>query len=261
MTIVVTPGPLPDDGTRIKVDPTLDAFVQGTVITNIGAEQFGSGADVSFVVTATDPPATSARTNGMLWYRRGEGVLYMWDNQQAAQGIALWVAVSNRKEMVVRVQSGPARRGSVMWLDSGGVGAFTEYHGIQVGANRMVMKVQATEGDSTLQSLRAYPVPPYLVCTSDVSQSFEVTGASGVGAGAYQTAVELGYCQARVYGGAGVGPGHGVLTASVPADAWLLSTAPYGSNNSFGAHVVGSGPPSGGLLLVFVRSTPASLVF
>jgi hypothetical protein len=259
VTIKVTPGPLPDDGTRIKVDPTLDAFVNGTTLENFGPEDFAGASEISFMVSATDAPATDARIPNMLWFRRGEGVTYTWDLQ-----VGLWLAMSNRKEMAVRLQGGPAKLGSVVWMDvGGGDGQFTEYHGVQLGNNRMVLKAAATEMESTVASLRNFPTPPFFLCTSDVALTFNVTSFSGVGDGVYQSVVELGYYPAQVKGmDVSEGPAHGVLQASNPSDAWWMAQTPYAATNSMGAHIVGSGPPSGdGTLLVFLKSTPASLCF
>lgn len=264
MTVEIIPGPVPADGTRINANNVLTSFVQGTRLTNFGPANFVNSQGINFLVSATNAPETSTRSAGMLWFRRGEGVLYFWDAKQAGESIALWVATSNRKECVVRVQSGPASLGSVLWMDSGaGQGQFTEFHGVQVGANRMVIKTCATDMDDTNIELRSHPVPPYFVCCSDVALTFSVTSFSGVGDGVFQTAVELGYYPAKVVGlDASEGPGHGILQASNPSDVWFLSQNPYTESNSYGAIVVGSGPPAAnGTLLVFLRANPASLCF
>jgi hypothetical protein len=265
MTLIIDPGPLPDDGTRINVDRELDRFINNTNVRNFGPEQFANNQDVNFVVSQTDAPATGARTPGStLWFKRGEGVMYLWDAQQASESIAQWVAISNRKEMVVHLQSGPALKGSVVWLDTGVLqGQFTEYYGKQVGTNRMVMKVQATEHELGLGNnkiVRMLQVPPFLITKEAVEMTFPVTSFSGVGAGVFTTVVELGYTRAQVVGD---GPGAGILQASSPdnrPDAWIVSTEPLGFSNTWGAHVVGSGPvDSEGLQLIFLKSNPANL--
>jgi hypothetical protein len=258
MAIVVNPGPLPDDGSRINVDSVLDNFINNTNVNNFGPDEFVGNEDINFVVAQTDEPTSNVP---LLWFKRGEGVLYFRDAQSSGESIAEWVAMSNRKELVVRVQSGPAALGSVLWLDTGaGQGQFTEYYGVQVGVNRMMMKVQATEMDIPSQPLRQLPVPPYFVIQEEVPLTFSVTSFSGVGDGVYKKVVELGYCRARVNGD---GPGAGILQSSDPAEAYdmfTVSTAPLGFSNSWGAHVVGSGPvDSDGTQLIYLRGTPANV--
>lgn len=262
MALIVVPGPVPNDGTRINVDRDLDNFINNTVVRNFGPAEFVGNEDVNFVVSQTDAPATSTRTNGMLWFKRGEGVLYFWDSQQASESIAEWVAISNRKEMVVRVQSGPTKLGSVVWMDTGaGQGAFTELYGVQV-ADRMVMKVQATESSDNFVLLRQLPVPPFFITKEAVAMTYAVTGYSGVGDGVFKSVVQLGYYKAQV---SGTGPGAGIMQSSNPDDAydlWTVSNEPLGFSNCWGAHVVGSGPPdSDGRTLVFLKGTPANVGF
>jgi hypothetical protein len=260
MALIVDPGPLPDDGTRINVDRELDAFINGTKVRNFGVNEFSSNEAVHFVASQTDAPATSTRTAGMLWFKRGEGTMFFWDAQNASESLAAWVACSNRKELVVRIQSGPTLEGSVVWLDAGyGQGQFTELFGIQVDVNRMVMKCCATDMAIENSFLRALPVPPYFVAPEQ-ALTYSVTGFSGVGDGVYRSVVELGYCRAQVDG---VGPGAGILQNSNPAtrdDAWLVSTEPLGFSNSWGAHIVESGVAAAdGTLMVFLKSTPANV--
>lgn len=262
MAIIVTPGPLPSDGTRLDVDVVLAAYVNGTTIRNFGPAEFQGSRDINFVISQTDAPATSTRGPGMLWFKRGEGVLYFWDAQNASESIAQWVAISNRKEVVVHLQSGPAADGSLVWLDTGaGQGQFTEFYGKQVDANRMVIKVQATESSAPFVPLRQIPVPPFFVIPDAVPLTFAVTSFSGVGAGVYTKAVELGYTRSRVFGlDSTEGPGHGILQASNMVDGFYLSLDPLGFSNCWAAHVVGSGPPDDNQqLMVFIKGTPANL--
>jgi hypothetical protein len=261
MALEVVPGPLPEDGTRINVDRDLDRFINNTNVQNFGPEEFAQNEQINFVVSATSVPATDIRTPGMLWFKRGTGILYKWDAAQADDGIALWVAQSVRKEMVVKMQSGPAKLGSMVWLDRGTAqGPQTEYFAQQVGNNRMVMKVQATEMHTLFAVQRAYPMPPFLVALEDIPLTFPVTGPSSVGAGVFTTAVQLGYVPGQV---GAAGPGAGIVQTSNVTDrndAWIVSDTPLGYTNSWGAHVVGSGAPdSAGNLLVYVKGTPANV--
>ena len=55
MDLDITPGPLPDDGTRLNVQQDLDAFLEGTEIVAFNLENF-TDAGVAFVISATEPP-------------------------------------------------------------------------------------------------------------------------------------------------------------------------------------------------------------
>ncbi len=116
--LIITPGPVPADGTRIKIAEEMTAFVQGTNITSFGNDEF-AGAPIDFVISATDPPATSARTRATLWFARGEGKLYrwtlepqksaFWSPSEAASNTGSeghWLSLSNRRDMLVKCRWG-----------------------------------------------------------------------------------------------------------------------------------------------------------
>lgn len=117
MALIVTPGPLPADGERAKIDDFLTSFVQGTTFTNFGAAEF-SDAPIGFMISQTDAPATSVRGRGTVWFARGEGVLYKWTPEPVKSNLfspseagvntseAQWVAISNRKEAMVKCRWG-----------------------------------------------------------------------------------------------------------------------------------------------------------
>jgi len=117
MAIQITPGPLPADGARIKIEEALTAFVQGTTITNFGAEEF-EGEPIDFVISQTDAPSTDSRTRGTLWFARGEGKLYKWTPEPVDSGNYFpsepgtnqsefqWMAMSDRREQMVRCRWG-----------------------------------------------------------------------------------------------------------------------------------------------------------
>ncbi|MEE8522191.1 MAG: hypothetical protein V3S83_12595 [Gemmatimonadota bacterium] len=109
MALIITPGPLPDDGTRIKISATLNAFVSGTLLQNFGEDEFSGESDITFMVSQTDAPATNIRTRSTFWFKRGEGVAYLWTlhpsptEAPTAVTEGNWVAVSNRKEQLVQI--------------------------------------------------------------------------------------------------------------------------------------------------------------
>jgi len=75
VALKITAGPLPDDGTRIKVEDILESYVEGTALADIGLSAL---SNVTLVFSATDPPATSTRDRTTLWFERGRGRLQKW---------------------------------------------------------------------------------------------------------------------------------------------------------------------------------------
>ena len=113
MALIITPGPVPADSSRIAVEEVMTAFIQGTSITNFGPDEF-EGEPVDFITSSTDPPATSSRGRGTVWFARGTGRLYKWaiepvqseffapseaGSNTGSEGH--WVAISDRREMLV----------------------------------------------------------------------------------------------------------------------------------------------------------------
>lgn len=90
MTLEITPGPIPKDGTKLPDPETvLTQFVERTKVANFGHDEFtgvaaGNTTDDGtelhgaspYVVSQTEPPRLKKR--GMLWFHRGEGRLYLW---------------------------------------------------------------------------------------------------------------------------------------------------------------------------------------
>lgn len=80
MALAITQGPLPDDGSSVDPSTFLEAWINGSVIDDLNTENFAAGNEgINFVLSQTDPPASSTRTQGMFWFERGEGRLWVWD--------------------------------------------------------------------------------------------------------------------------------------------------------------------------------------
>ncbi len=114
MTLRVTPGPVPADGTRIIIAEAMGDFIRGTRFTNFGPDEF-VGEPIDFIISATEPPATDVRTRATLWFARGQGKLYRWTYEpqksefwapsEAASNTgsdAHWLAISDRRDMLVK---------------------------------------------------------------------------------------------------------------------------------------------------------------
>jgi hypothetical protein len=112
MTLEITPGTLRNEGPGFIPQTHFKGFIETTDVVNFGPEQFERDTNnaIHFIFSATDPPATNSRSRSLLWYRRGDGRMYAWDNAwqdtNASLSVGLWVAVSDRKDLVVRRTDG-----------------------------------------------------------------------------------------------------------------------------------------------------------
>lgn len=124
MALDITPGPLPDDGQAVDVSPDLTAFVEGTTFDNFDLDNF-TNTWTPFLISQTEPPAAAFRRPGTLWFKRGEGRLYMWTTALPSSATIVgpdvgadppvatgevvwpapgadWVSLSDRREVYVR---------------------------------------------------------------------------------------------------------------------------------------------------------------
>lgn len=161
MALIVRPGPFPVvDGERLTVEADLQAFVNGTVVTNIGRAQVQNSEVLEFVSSQTDAPDSPGR--GTLWFKRGEGRLYSWHlNPTGATG-GRWIAISDRRERLVHTKNGCAA-GEVLWL-----GPESEEEPIVEGRDgRFPMTMESLEDNSA--TTRALYIPPFVVSTTEAA--------------------------------------------------------------------------------------------
>jgi hypothetical protein len=105
MALIVTQGPLPGDGASVDPSVDLEAWISGTQVFGFDYASFKDGT-LQFVYSTTDPPAMDARFPGMLWFKRGEGRLYIMDQNNLPSGASSadldernWISLSDRKEI------------------------------------------------------------------------------------------------------------------------------------------------------------------
>jgi len=111
MPLIIQQGPLPNDGENVDPATFLEAWINGSVITGLDGSNFDTGeGGLSFVVSQTDAPASSTRTPGLFWFKRGEGRLYVWDPLDAPSALTLatdaaryrqghdWISLSRGKQ-------------------------------------------------------------------------------------------------------------------------------------------------------------------
>lgn len=240
MPLIIQPGFLPSDNTRINVNNVLDTFVLGTRITNFGSENFDGS--VSFVLSATDPPSSNFRNRGTMWFRRGEGKLYKWTLQpmqspdwspseiDVSTGITngFWVSMSDRKDMLVQLTE-PAAFGDLLhishtvsdWRCEISEDAFPRYS-LRMGATT------PTE-DNPNRIEPTFIVDPIMVCQTDTL----LPGGDGI----FRVVTDWGFTQARVAGpGASLdGPTWGMVDINNPQN--ILTATGHSAWTNTATHV------------------------
>lgn len=107
MAFTVVQGPLVNDHVSINPSTFLENWISGTSVFGLGSGAF-KGNTLQFVVSSTDPPPLNERNPGMLWFKRGEGRLYVWNQfnlpsgpSDTASDVVNWLALSDRRDIWV----------------------------------------------------------------------------------------------------------------------------------------------------------------
>lgn len=249
----VVPGSLPEDGTRIHVQDTLDAFVGGTRVFDFNVENF-TDSSLSFVLSQSEAPTEQQLHRGLLWFKRGEGVMYRWVPRPVGSGATgSWVASSVRKEMLVQMRH-PVQPGEVLWSDP----SPSEYkiHNNEAqnwqytkwaGQEHTFLSASVYTGDSNAtaaahwEDMKTRPIPPFVVANESVA-------ASNFG-----VVTELGFVQAR-YTAAGR---YGCMRDGVKESFLYGYDSGYATESTMRvAEIVGTG--NGGQVLVFLHQEPSN---
>jgi hypothetical protein len=105
MPFTVVQGPLVNDHVSVNPSNFLEAWISGTQVYGLDEGAF-KGGTLSFVISTTDEPDLNHRFPGMLWFKRGEGRLYIWDQADAPSGPSdatannvNWLSLSDRRDM------------------------------------------------------------------------------------------------------------------------------------------------------------------
>jgi hypothetical protein len=110
MSYIINQGPLPFDGEKVDPGDFLEAWVGGTDIFNLDAGAFKNGT-AQFVWSQSEAPRVDQRYLGMLWFKRGDGRLYMWDKPDSPSQLtfsdANWTCLSGRRELWCFASNGP----------------------------------------------------------------------------------------------------------------------------------------------------------
>lgn len=104
MSYVVTPGPIPADGSIFDPRGMIPDLVNNTDITGIDAGSFDT-SEFTFISSQTDPITDPSR--GFMWFKRGEGQLYIYESPQreTSDGVtgytSIAIGVGPRVEMLM----------------------------------------------------------------------------------------------------------------------------------------------------------------
>lgn len=225
-----TPQFILSDGPIERSD--LKKFVESVNITELDAANFGA---VGLAVSQTEAPTELSR--GTLWFKRGDGRLYLFDNtfysdqsfDSAYSGDGRWVCMSDRKEILIRRQSrrlgggnqdiAPVRPPLLHNLCSGYSGTL---------AARNILSAQVC-GNQTDEAYKDFSYPPGFTGATIKASSYD-----------YAVLVELGYGLMPLATGF-AGPGPAVLsTTTYTALRADVAGGVYKPVNSFGHYVTES---------------------
>ena len=209
MSLSVTSGPLPQNGSLVHTDADLENWVNGTTVYSLPGGAF-KGGGLTFVVSSTDAPATAERTGGMLWFQRGTGLLFVWDvvgllsNSTSTNGsVPLtqqdWIAIGGRKDIWVATIKSTVPQGvplfSIQDNWTTGPTACTALTGELGTAGDMAF----AEGD--LGGVRVRPVPIVMAAIPENStggyafmSEMMFVALDSCATNGYIRAVELGFC-------------------------------------------------------------------
>lgn len=130
MAFTVVQGTLPDNHTSVDPSSFLETWISQTQVFGLPAGAF-KGGSLQFVVSSTDPPPIEERTPGMLWFKRGDGHLYVWDQNDlpssasnAASAVVNWLSISDRRDLWARPVESMAAGSLFYWT----VGATNVMH-------------------------------------------------------------------------------------------------------------------------------------
>lgn len=129
MALTITQGPLPSDGESVDPSTFLEAWINGTVIDDLDASNFDTTeGGISFVVSQTDAPASSARTPGMFWFERGAGRMWIWDRLDGTSQLTAaadfnrykggfeWIEYGRGIENWIIANTGPIPKGALCYI-------------------------------------------------------------------------------------------------------------------------------------------------
>lgn len=205
MALNIEPTFLPADGPFERGD--LERIVEGISISGFGADDFGDIGGGA--VASTEPPDTPAR--GTLWFKRGDGRLYQYvtafhtvqGEDSASSGSAHWVAISDRRDIIVRyggqllgntgVQDNERYRPHMMWGNCSGYSSLAEGQGFNV------MHTIAN-GDEMSRLFKDFGFPPGF---STETITYPNT--------TYNILTDIGFCKMMLHSGA-TGPAPGVFS-------------------------------------------------
>lgn len=272
MVLKITPGTLPADGARIRVQDTMNTFVGTPKIENFGADAF-SGGTVNFVLSQTDAPATDSRARGTLWFQRGLGALWSWQPVLLPTGVTTgsaptdfrWVQLGGKKRTNVVFVQRPCLQGELLGPlseISGGVNATPmgtatdgKFKGIRSIEDQFTLVMSSTSPEEGHLG-RNFVLDPILVAEDDIASASD-----------YVTMADWGFVDALCFGSGkyamlyGGGPPSGASEASTQLYAQCTSYSAAGDVAAIMGFRTGSTATDGlRLTEIFKRPSITNLV-
>jgi hypothetical protein len=214
--LTINQGPLPNDGETVDPSVFLEAWIAGTTVFGLPAGAF-TGGTLQFVISATDAPATNERRVGLLWFARGEGRLYTWDQPDITgrvpfppfpgdlssvpvpgssySGVRGWISLSDRRDIWVRTVRHPCPVGAPLTFVANSVASNFNHH--------MLTGTDATDGQIRGPDRPERPIWACYPLTANSDGSCPplaeiiFVARDSAGTNGILRAVEHGFCQVR----------------------------------------------------------------
>lgn len=217
MPLRIIQGPLPNDGTVVDPSTFLEAWISATQIFDLGPGAFqgqGEAQGAHFIYSSTEPPGPSTRDPHILWFKRGEGRLYVFDKPDSPSNITFtakdWVAMSDRRDLFCMAMN-PIRMGTPVQFSTGpsNLEEITTSSGSPIGGVPNVRRVLFAVSDSRQPS----------TAVSNVLQPHAWIALESAASGALFRVCEMGFCSMLMSSGTTGNPGFVAMSGNA-SETW-----------------------------------------
>lgn len=233
MALTVIQGPLPADGVGVSPDIDLEAWIAGTQVFGLNYASFKGGL-LQFVYSSSDPPAEDARFPGMLWFKRGDGHLYIMDQNNLPSGessgsvtVKNWISISDRKEIWLQAVE-PIELGCPVQLAASDSNVTEQMPDGSGSESSFMDPFWRVNWDVTkMQSPNEAGTPPGVNALNNRVTELWFIAAESADSGTVFRGVELGFCNVLMGSGASANAGEIGINEAASNTMWYQRKTYY----------------------------------
>ena len=234
-------GPLPENMTTVDPSLFLEAWIAGSSVYGFNAGSF-KGGTLTFIVSQTNPPPIEERQRGLLWFARGEGILYTWDQSDLPSGVSSardtlinWIAIAGRRDIWVKAMDAVVPGTPMQLIQSGASNTeheiTTDLSALGANPNYRVLWAVSAFGTHQGSGIGATGLLTEMIFVARESSISSVSGPSGPN----MRATELGFCNVRAASGDTGSAGPLAIDETASETQWFKTTEynfvlPVGTN-------------------------------